>query len=99
MYVFLFYDQNPLPRVFGYLGFGFGVSYHSYLSTYHSHSYHSIFPVGIQLPFSLSVTNGTRVCRVTVVGVPVSALSGTRVYPATVVIIPGSATSWTALLR
>ncbi len=29
----MFYDLIPLPREFGYLGIGFGVSYHSYLST------------------------------------------------------------------
>ncbi len=110
----LFYNQNPLPREFGNLSFGFGVSYHSYHQLNHS-----IFPLGIQFPLSLSVTNGTRnhsstvviisdtatgctrVCPATVVVISGSATGCTRVCPATVVVIPGSATSGTrdSLLR
>ncbi len=87
----LLYNLNPLPRAFGYLGFG--VSYHSYLLNQPLH-----FPSWIQLPLSLSVTNGTRVCGVTV-RVPISATSGTRVCRATVVIVPISATSGTSVYR
>jgi hypothetical protein len=88
MYLFLFYKLNPLPRSFGYLGFG--LSYHSYLLNQTQH-----FPSWIQLPLSISVTNGSSDYSATVVIIPGSATSGTREYSATVVIIPGSATSGT----
>jgi hypothetical protein len=102
----LLYDLNPLPREFGYLGIGFEVSYHSYLSIYPQHSpirdSVTIFIVSYQWdedPFCYGSHNtgfSYKLCK----GLPCngSHYTGFRYQwgeglLATVVIIPGSVTS------
>ena len=89
-----FYDLNPLPREFGYLGIGFGVSYHSYLSTQPQH-----FPIRDSVStFTVSYQwdEEPSCCGSHNTGYSYELYEGLL---STVVMIPDTATSGTTLLR
>jgi hypothetical protein len=54
---------------------------------------HNIFHLGFSYLYQFSVICGTRVCRATVVRVPVTPTRESRVYRATVVRVPVTVTS------